>query len=312
MSGSVTRNPATGVPSVDLNLLRTFVAVYRVRSFTAAAHSLGLSQPTVTAQIRALEQHTGRQLFTRLARGVEPTAFGHELAGRVAAPLDTLTAIDSSEALGGRAAPVRLAGPSALLSARVLPALAALVAGGVQLRVDQGATDALLDELHAGQQDLVITTRRPRGHACAPVPLAGEQYILVAAPVWARTVAGSVDNELCTALRRVPLVGCAEDSPLVRRYWRTVFGRQMPPAPPALTVPGLHAVVAAVVAGAGYSVVPRSMCEQQLADGRLVCLGSGDEPSLSEIFLSQRPGADANPDVVRVREALIEAARDWQ
>jgi DNA-binding transcriptional LysR family regulator len=125
MPGPGSSDPATArVPTVDLNLLRTFIAVYRASSFTAAAHGLGLSQPTVTAQIRALEQHTGRQLFTRLARGVEPTAFGHELAGRVTTPLDTLAAIDDSEALGGSAAPVRLAGPAALLGARVLPALA--------------------------------------------------------------------------------------------------------------------------------------------------------------------------------------------
>ncbi|MGW0943018.1 LysR family transcriptional regulator [Streptomyces sp. NPDC002623] len=76
----------------DLNLLRTFLAVYRSGSFTAAAPQLGLSQPTVTAQIRTLEQQSGRELFTRLPRGVEPTPPAHELAEQVAAPLDALAA----------------------------------------------------------------------------------------------------------------------------------------------------------------------------------------------------------------------------
>ncbi|MZE71535.1 LysR family transcriptional regulator, partial [Streptomyces sp. SID5789] len=49
--------PAPAPP--DLNLLRTFLAVHRSRSFTAAARLLGLSQPTVTTQMRALERQTG-------------------------------------------------------------------------------------------------------------------------------------------------------------------------------------------------------------------------------------------------------------
>ena len=82
---------ATGTPApYDLNLLRTFLAVYRSGSFTAAAQLLGLSQPTVTTQIRSLERQTRRELFERLPRGVAPTAVADELAARVAAPLDAL------------------------------------------------------------------------------------------------------------------------------------------------------------------------------------------------------------------------------
>ncbi|HLL33580.1 MAG TPA: LysR family transcriptional regulator, partial [Streptomyces sp.] len=63
--------PAPGAhPVADLNQLRTFLAVYRSGSFTAAAGLLGVSQPTVTTQIRALERQSGRELFERLPRGV--------------------------------------------------------------------------------------------------------------------------------------------------------------------------------------------------------------------------------------------------
>ncbi|MFD4785900.1 LysR family transcriptional regulator [Streptomyces sp. NPDC058459] len=76
--------------SPDLNLLRTFLAVYRSGSFTAAAGLLGLSQSTVTAQIRSLERELRRSLFERLPRGVAPTPFARDLASRVAAPLGAL------------------------------------------------------------------------------------------------------------------------------------------------------------------------------------------------------------------------------
>lgn len=285
---------------VDLNLLRTFLAVYRSRSFTAAAPGLGLSQPTVTAHVRALEKHYDRQLFVRLPRGVEPSSFAHELAARVARPLDALD--DGQTRDDVHRPPVRLAGPSELLCTRVLPALADLVASGVQLRVAQGMTDPLIDEMRSGQHDLVIATRRPRGGALRSVPLADEEYVLIAAPNWA----GPEPD-----LAAIPLVSYAEDMPIVRRYWRMLLGRATPPGPPALTVPNLHAVLAAVTAGAGYSVVPRSIAEDHLADARVVELHRPSETPLNTYFLVERPGADGNPDVPRVAEALRRGARTW-
>ncbi|MFI7133492.1 LysR family transcriptional regulator [Nonomuraea sp. NPDC050153] len=298
---------------VDLNLLRTFLAVYRAGSFTSAAPLLGLSQPTVTAQIRTLEQQTGRELFTRLPRGVEPTQPAHELATQVSDPLDALASFEGrSGLLSGHTAPVHLAGPSELLCVRVLPALAPLVAEGVRLRVATGLTEPLIEELRAGRHDLVIATRRPRGRTPASVPLADEEYVLVAAPDWARRVqthpAAAADP--CTALRDVPLITYAEDLPIVRRYWRQVFGKQLSAAA-AVTVPNLYAVLSAVNAGAGYSVLPRSLCEEYLASGRLTLLHDPAEPPLNTLFLVQRPGADANPHVVRVRDRLQHAGRTW-
>lgn len=298
-------------PVLDLNLLRTFLAVHRAGSFTAAARALGLSQPSVTTQIRALEAQVDRTLFTRLPRGVEPTPYAHELAERVRGPLDALDALRTDECdLDGVATPVHLAGPAEMLCSRVLPALAPLVAEGVQLRTAEGLTDELLESLREGTHDLVITTRRPRGRALAATPLSDEEYVLVVAPEWARRLEGRGDGEsLCRALREVPLVSIAEDMPIVRRYWRSVFGAQPPGA--ALIAPTLHAVLAAVRAGAGASVLPRSLCREDLEAGSLVDLGGGDVPPLNTLFLVQRRGAECNPAVVRVREALEGAARSW-
>lgn len=58
---------------------RTFHAVAKAGSFTAAAKSLRVSQPTVTTQIRDLEALYGVELFHRHARGVTLTHTGREL-----------------------------------------------------------------------------------------------------------------------------------------------------------------------------------------------------------------------------------------
>lgn len=55
----------------------TFLATYRLRSYTRAAEALHITQPAVSQHIRQLELHYGCALFARSGRGVEPTAAGH-------------------------------------------------------------------------------------------------------------------------------------------------------------------------------------------------------------------------------------------
>ncbi len=355
------RRVNTPGPRIDLNLLRTFLAVYRAGSITAAAPLLGLSQPTVTAQVRALESETGRELFTRLPRGVEPTPYAHELAGRVAVPLDALTSATGDG--GDQAAPVHLAGPAELLSLRVLPALGPVIADGVRVRITPGLTDALLDELRAGRHDLLIATRRPSGRTLPFTALMTEDYVLVAAPSWAARLSAAtppdpvpakgrppaaanevpvgerppIPADLVQAEERppappdfvpaeeprpaaradvpsrlagVPLSAYAEDLPIARRYWRTVFGRRLS-VEAAVTVPDLRGVLAAVVAGAGYSVLPRYLCAGDLAAGRLVLLHEPANRPGNTVYLVQRPGTEVNPNVQRVRDHLRRAATGW-
>ena len=65
----------------DPVLLRTFLAVADTRSFTNAATRLGISQPTVSQQVRRLEHAAGRQLVARDTREVRLTDNGDAMAG---------------------------------------------------------------------------------------------------------------------------------------------------------------------------------------------------------------------------------------
>src|SRR5215475_12405834 len=59
--------------SPDWNLYRSFLAVLRDHSLSAAARSLGLTQPTLARHIDALEEQLGFELFTRSQLGLAPT-----------------------------------------------------------------------------------------------------------------------------------------------------------------------------------------------------------------------------------------------
>ena len=61
---------------MELRNLKTFEAVCRWGSFTAAAEGLGYAQSSVTAQIKQLEQETDCVLFDRLGKTPTLTAQG--------------------------------------------------------------------------------------------------------------------------------------------------------------------------------------------------------------------------------------------
>ncbi|PDP87890.1 LysR family transcriptional regulator [Glycomyces fuscus] len=290
--------------------MRTFLAVHRSGSFTAAAQLLRLSQPTVTTQIRSLERRLGHPLFERLPRGVAPTAEANDLAARVAAPLDALEVVAGGEGEGASAspAPLRVAGPAEVLHALVLPALAPLVEGGVRLRLRTGPAEELLEGLRRDRHDLVLSAVRPRGRTLVAEPLADDESVLVAAPSWADRIGRDrLLRQGASALCAVPLVAYDEELPLLRRYWRQVFGGRLTCAP-AVTVPDLRGVMSAVAAGAGVTVLPRYLCRGALAEGRLVALLEPEEPPVTTLHLVRRPGVADNAHLEEVYRRLLSAA----
>ena len=64
---------------MDTRQLAAFCAVVERRSFSQAAERLGVTQPAVSLQVRALEKRLGAQLLDRSGRRVEPTEAGLRL-----------------------------------------------------------------------------------------------------------------------------------------------------------------------------------------------------------------------------------------
>lgn len=78
-------------PLPSLDLLHTFEAVARNRSFTLAAHELCLTQSAVSRQVRSLEEALGLRLFRRLHRAIEVTPEGQRLFESVTRGLDDVS-----------------------------------------------------------------------------------------------------------------------------------------------------------------------------------------------------------------------------
>lgn len=289
----------------DLGLWRTFLAAFRSGSVSAAARTLGLAQSSVTTQLQALEASVGEPLFVRHARGIRPTPRADELAARLSGPLDAL-----ADALGSHRAVeppvVRLGGAGEFLAAVAVPALASAVADGLRLALTAGLADDLLDQLRIGSLDLVVSAVRPRGRALPAAPFFDEEFALVGSPTLGIVPSPDLSAD---ALDGVPLLAYARDVPIMRRYWRHVFGVRLD-REPALVVPDLRALAAAAAAGAGVTALPTYLIAAELADGRLVDLRPTEDPPINTLHLVRRPGP-LSEGVALVESALRAAVADF-
>jgi DNA-binding transcriptional LysR family regulator len=291
----------------DLARWRVFLAVHATGSLSAAARTMGVTQPAVSAQLQALERSLGEQLFVRGARGVTPTLRADELASRLATPFaavaGALASIDPDAP--ATQPPARIGGAAELLAEVVAPALAPLIAAGVRVQVQPGLSGALTDALRTGSLDLVLASERPRGRALVATPLVDETFVLVAGAAEASRLSPRLAVDGPAALDDTPLLAYAHDLPILRRYWRHAFGVRLE-RQPALTLPDLRALRDAAIAGAGATVLPSYLCRAALDAGRLVDLLPSEDPPINTLYLVSRAGDPARPHVERVRRTLAE------
>ncbi|MDE2334746.1 MAG: LysR family transcriptional regulator [Rhodospirillales bacterium] len=150
-------------------LLRAFHLVVEAQSFSAAARASGVGQPTLSAQVKALEATYGVALFDRGGRRVSATPLGQELhavTARLFAAEAEARALLAGAAtlLGGH---LRIAADSA---AHVMPILAVLKArhAGITFSLAIGNSSEVVDRLVDHHADVAVTARRvsdPRLHS---------------------------------------------------------------------------------------------------------------------------------------------------
>ena len=155
--------------SADLSGLRAFHAVAQAGSFTRAARARNVSQPTLSAQVRALEEAHGVRLFDRVGRTIRLTELGQSLfviTTRLVAAED-----EAADFLAGTRAlsrgHLRIAADSAR---HVMTVLARFKAAhpGLSYTLTIGNSTAVLDQVLAYEADVAITAKQtpdPRVHA---------------------------------------------------------------------------------------------------------------------------------------------------
>lgn len=145
---------------MDLKFLNTFIQVAELGSFTKAGERLGYAQPTISFQIKQLEQELGIQLFDRIGHTVRLTDKGRDVlshAQQIWHMCDEM--VTQSNSPGEHRGCIRLATSDSLCAPLIGGGLAALREKypGISLQVTTAGTDKLFDMLDHNEVDIVCT-----------------------------------------------------------------------------------------------------------------------------------------------------------
>lgn len=151
-------------PTLDLDLLRAFVAVAQAESLTRAAAQLGRSQPALSLQIQKLEAALERRLFDRSKAGVTLTAQGLDFlphATRLLAHNDEVVAQLRETFVAGD---VRFGAPEDIATTHLSSIIARFAEAHprIRLSVTCDFTSNLLALLSQGRLDLALVKREPQ------------------------------------------------------------------------------------------------------------------------------------------------------
>jgi DNA-binding transcriptional LysR family regulator len=230
---------------IPTELLRTLVTVVDVRSFTKAAHALGVTQPAVSAQIKRLQFLLGTELLDKSAPGVSLTFAGETVVTYARRLLSINDQILDLAAPRVTAQTLRIGMTGDFAAPALGPALVRSDAPDVRFVFRAGTADAMERDLREGDVDVLIALS-----AAAPVADARRHW--PEELVWVGTPATRLDPT-----RPVPVVSYGEEC-LFHRTAVAALHRAGRDHIMGFVGATIASLCSAVIAGFGVMVFPRN------------------------------------------------------
>jgi DNA-binding transcriptional LysR family regulator len=274
--------------SLNLDQLRTFVAVVERGSFTAAAKVLNLSQPAVTHQVHELERRFKVALVERLGKRAYLTQAGEKLIEHARHLLDEdeRAQTDMRRFGDGWLGRVRVGTSMTMLMYALPPILRQLKTDHPNLEINLKAamTATTLQMLRTNALDLGLCAMPIEDPAFETVPLLRDELVaLVPASM------GPIPERATpTFLSRCPLILGHEDSAL-RRTVTEWLARAGPPPKPVMEFDNVEAIKSVVAVGLGASIIPS------------LALGAGHVAAANTLVVPLSPRASRQVGLVRLR-----------
>jgi DNA-binding transcriptional LysR family regulator len=258
---------------MDLRHLDTLLAIADEGSFTAAADVLSTVQSNVSEQVRQLEAELGADLLVRGRKGATPTECGEvviERARRIRRELEAMQA-DLSMLQGLQTGHASL-GIVGTVSRWMVPPLVADLraeAPGLQLRINEGASERLATEVLEGELAQAVITE-PMTSPRLDVEHLLDEELVGLAPADAPDL--GPEPVLLARLAELPMILPPVGNPLRREVDDAAAGVGLN-LPVPVEVEGIRLIADMVAAGGGASVLPETAIPPELTGVRRVALG---------------------------------------
>jgi DNA-binding transcriptional LysR family regulator len=262
-------------------LFQAFIRVVEAGSFTRVAEEQNSSQPTVSRQIAALEEHLGTRLFTRTTRRLTLTDDGRGFYERARIALEAVS--EAQDSVGRRrsrpSGSLRLATPVAFGRLRVIPHLKEFLARYPDVTIDLVMNDAKADLVEEGI-DLAIRSSDVEDSTLIAKKVGITRRVVVATPSYLR---GKTLPAHPSDLAGHDCIAFAQgNTPAV---WH--FSGPDGPVSVEVTGPirtrnseGIHAVI---MSGVGIGFAPIWHFTDEIETGRLIVLLDAFEPRAEPI-----------------------------
>ncbi len=264
--------------SITLTQLRSFLAVMRGGSVTAAADELVVTQPSVSAAVAALSRELGTPVTEREGRGIRPTAAGAAFAPFAA---DVIGLLEEGRRAAREAAyladrRLRLAAVTTAAESFVPPLMRAFTARNpdVGLTLAVGNREQVLDLVLDHRADVAIGGRPPRDARIEATAVLPNEFVLITSPDDPNADGATVDAaelERRVWLLREPGSGT--------RAVNEEFLAATTLQPQTLTLGSNGAIKQAARAGIGVSFISRAAVALELEHGLLAALPVRQRPA---------------------------------
>jgi DNA-binding transcriptional LysR family regulator len=293
---------------MDTRQLQAFCAVVEKKSFSHAAEQLGVTQPAVSLQVRALEDRVGQTLLDRSGRRVEPTEAGRRLyrsAQRMLALEEQL--LDEVSADDGRLTGTLAIGASTGPCAHLVPLLLCDFQRehpDLHVALSIWDTQTVIDRVADRQLELGVVGALRRHRSLEFEPLVRDEIVL-AVPPGHDAAGGTISLD---GLKEETLIVMQEGAgvrQVVEEELRRA-GLRLRGVEPKLELGLQESVKSAVAAGYGVAFISRTAIEGELAAGRLAAAQvEGVEPA-RQIYIVRARGRSAT----RAAEAFLSFAKE--
>jgi LysR family glycine cleavage system transcriptional activator len=284
------------LPSLDL--LHTFEAVARNRSFTLAAEELCLTQSAVSRQIRSLEDTLTLRLFRRLHRAIELTPEGQRLFDSVTRGLDDISSCLAELGAAAKAPQITVCASVAFAWFWLMPRLEHYRAQHPDIDLRVLATDQPVLP-GSGEVDLAILFGSGQWEGLQAQLLFGEQVYPVCSPAYLRDhpelrrAEDLLDQTLLHLEYGKPSLGGVD-----WRTWLLQQGVNGQPVRRGVRFNSYPMVLQAAEAGHGVALGWSYISDPLLAEGRLVCPVDRKMETRDGYYLCTSTFAARNPGII--------------